>query len=638
MKQEKLFGNTIETLPTLVLHSPTEDNWQKMQSLLESRCNKEELLYYANAFQPWLGKYPRIMRSTDDGHTVEATECTLMLKSNSPKWEIAKGLALLLSDEQNLQAYLSVQSTELKTLWRMVLANVYVSMRVAKRIMNSSKDLYHEDRLPYYYYSDTIKWDRPEYQWFSAIANYSNKTDRWGTRMREKYITVSNFVRSLFFHHFFPEATDGDTSLAELPEGEWRILNLEINSMANFNLFCGLFQQDEFPLRKKGIGVNDIKRAQKKMTLTELFPDDDNEYRQNLRAQYYIQLLAINEHYKPVDKKKGKKAEVISYEDNLRNLISNFSRFNNYLLSMLFPHISGLRKHMTDYSRENKLIEMFFGWMREEPERWININDLLLKISAMECNSSTSRYCTLVFFPDDEQYNTILLNKYSNRVIIAEIYTQEFGYTALQALALMLCSLGIAEVAFNEGEHRNLSPFDAVDYIRLTPLGRYALGITDDYEAPEQEHVAYFELDADRLIIRSLVDPNPYAQLLLDTSEPISKGRFQTSALSFLANCRKREDVESKISIFRRFISNELPPLWEQFFQQLLQHCHPLKEDKTSYKRYTLSPDNRDLIQLITTDPELRQLVIRAEGYRIMVKTDDLKKFETQLKKHGYLL
>ena len=77
---------------------------------------------------------------------------------------------------------------------------------------------------------------------------------------------------------------------------------------------------------------------------------------------------------------------------------------------------------------------------------------------------------------------------------------------------------------------------------------------------------------------------------------------------------------------------------WEQFFKQLIQHCHPLKEDKTSYKRYQLDPENRDLVQLVTTDPQLRQLVIRAEGYRIMVKTEDFTKFETQLKKHGYLL
>ena len=99
-----------------------------------------------------------------------------------------------------------------------------------------------------------------------------------------------------------------------------------------------------------------------------------------------------------------------------------------------------------------------------------------------------------------------------------------------------------------------------------------------------------------------------------------------------------RCSAEIRRQLFRQFISSDLPPLWEQFFKSLLQHCHPLKEDKTAYKRYTLDPENRDLVQLITTDPALRQLVIRAEGYRIMVKQDDLKKFETQLKKHGYLL
>ena len=109
-------------------------------------------------------------------------------------------------------------------------------------------------------------------------------------------------------------------------------------------------------------------------------------------------------------------------------------------------------------------------------------------------------------------------------------------------------------------------------------------------------------------------------------------------ALSLLANCHNRNDVEDKISIFRQFIASDLPPLWQQFFHSLLQHCNPLQKDKQTYQHYTLQPDNSDLIHLITTDPVLRQIVVRAEGYRILVKSDDLRKFEAQLKKHGYLL
>ena len=63
-----------------------------------------------------------------------------------------------------------------------------------------------------------------------------------------------------------------------------------------------------------------------------------------------------------------------------------------------------------------------------------------------------------------------------------------------------------------------------------------------------------------------------------------------------------------------------------------------MQEDSTAYRHYTIDPENRELQQLITNDPVLRQLVIRAEGYRILVKLDDIRKFENQLKKHGYLL
>ena len=87
-----------------------------------------------------------------------------------------------------------------------------------------------------------------------------------------------------------------------------------------------------------------------------------------------------------------------------------------------------------------------------------------------------------------------------------------------------------------------------------------------------------------------------------------------------------------------QFIADKLPPLWKEFFKTLLQHCHPLQEDSTAYRHYTIDTENRELQQLITNDPVLRQLVIRAEGYRILVKLDDIRKFENQLKKHGYLL
>ena len=630
MPQDSIFGDSIPTLPDLVLEEPTPDQWIAITGHLESRCTKNQLLNYAETFCPWFSEYGRIMRTTRNGRVVEATEATLMMKTSSSKDIIAQGLALILASDQNLQMYVDSMSDGFKELWRTILFKLFVTQKEAKQILKTTSNLFNQERS-YYYYSDKITWNKPEYGWFTTGNYRSSGVGRYGFRDYESYITVSPAIHAVFLPFFFPEAFDQEIGLNQLPEGHFRTINFEAESQSHYQLFCGLYQQGEFPLKKKGVGAADMKRAQKKLALAEFFPGDTTEFRANLRAFSYIQLLTLTKQFLV-------KTGNPTYEELLRGFFCGFQRISEWMISLLYPHIKGLRQQMTNYGRHAKLCNILFTWLREEPERWVSIRDIFLKVYGIENGENSSRFTTLVFHPNDEQSSTQMTNEYTGNTIAADSYAMEFGYTGLQVCAFLMASVGAAEIAINEDKNMNLSPFDSLEFIRLTNLGRYALGLTDEYEAPEQEHVAYFELDPDRLIIRSLVEPNPYAQLLKDTSVPISKNRFETSALSFLANCHTKADVESKIKIFRQFISDELPPLWEQFFKSLLQHCHPLKEDSQSYKRYTLDPENRDLVRLVTTDPVLRQIVIRAEGYRIMVKTEDLRKFETQLKKHGYLL
>ena len=389
-----MFGYTPLVRPTLTLEEPPRELWDAMTAKLETTHNKTQLLRMAETFIPWLSPYGEILRARPGETPKKANETIDMMKTSTMKCDIARGIALIVASHQNLQAYVDSLSDNLRLLWRKVLTKNYVSQESAKKYLKVSGSLFNEDRRSYYY-SGTTTWNKRELGWFQTATHLSERQSKYSYyHESEPFITVSATVRGIFFPYFFPELDERDIALAELPaETQWRTIELEKDSQANFKLLNSLIQQGELPLKKKGLGVTDMKRALKKLTLEEFFPNANNEYRQNLRAYYYMQVLAINEHKK-----------------------------------------------------------------------------------------------------------------------------------------------------------------------------------------------------------------------------------------------------NSKISIFKQFIADKLPPLWEQFFQQLLQHIHPLMEDKTSYKRYTLSPDNREFIQLITTDPVLRQLVIRAEGYRLMVKTEDVRKFETQLKKHGYLL
>lgn len=625
---------------TLVLEEPQKKERQAMETLLSTNCNKQQLERYVKALTVWLGKYDNIQKKDTEGKTREAKELAEMTKNNASKYATAQGLALILGSKANMQKYVDNMKPALRNLWRHILLNGYVSHEEAKDILGIKGDLYSTS-YSYYYYS-TDNWNKPEYNWWIKSHMHSANTKSYGYRSYEDFISVQSTIRGIFFKHFFPELLK-DNSTKTLPEGNWRTVNLETESYSAFNLFSGLYKQGELTMKKKGVSTADMKRAGKKMALTEFFPDDNNEYRQNIRTFDYLAILSINEHLKTAYKAK----KVMSYPDTLADLFKNFEKLDTYLPTLLYPHIKGLRQNQTQWGNHDNLCLEMLEWLKSHPHQWVSINETYMRIVDHGSNGTGNMYTALVYRPEEEQNSADIVNQYSSKSIAANTYAQEFGYAGLQAFAFILASIGIAEIAINEDKSdnglyitntRKPSPFTPVEYLRLTPLGRYALGIDKEYAIPEVKKETYFELDPERLIIRSLQNPNPYEQLLRDTAIPISNGRFQTSALSFLTNCRSRDDVEGKISIFKQFISSELPPIWEQFFQQLLQHCNPLQEDKISYRHYTLQPDNRDLVQLVTTDPQLRQMVIRAEGFRILVKLEDIRKFETQLKKHGYLL
>ena len=630
-RQKDLFGYTPPEpvkLPTLILHQPDPQLWQETEDFLNSHCTKEELLRYAEALYAWLSNF-EVMRAPADGNPVMATEVNVMTKSSSSKAEIARAVALVLADHNNKIEYLSSLTEQMLQLWHTVLLNIFVSQETAKKILQDNREIFTEERISYY--RNSIVWARPELKWFTMSRCFSLNSRYSYYREYETYISIKNTIHAIFLPYICPEAFQQAEPVTQLPDGHWRFVELEADSHSHFQLFLSLMAQNELPVKKKGVGITEMKRAQKKMALAELYPGDGNEYRQNVRAYSYLQLLTLHETYIS----KGAKR---SYEDTLLNLFSSFKTISYYLTGILYPHIKGLNRQITEYGYEAKLCQMLINWLHEVPEGWVCLRDVIGRIYAISNDPNKSRYIPLVYNPSNEDYSTDLRNEYSNAKIAASSYVMEFGYGGLQMCALLLASLGMAEIAFNEDNPCRSLPFENVEYMRLTPLGRYALGITDEYEAPKQQHEAYFELDPDRLIIRSLVNPNPYAQLLKDTSQPISRNRFETSAQSFLANCHSRSDVESKISIFREFIADKLPPLWEQFFQQLLQHCHPLSDDLNNYRHYKIDKNNSDLIQLITTNPEIRQMVIRAESYRLLVKYEDLRKFENLLKKHGYLL
>ena len=308
-----------------------------------------------------------------------------MLKSTTSKYVITEGVALILASSDNLQLYIDSLKPNLRQLWREVLLYGYVEHNKAKKILGLKSNLFNTN-YSYYYYSNNFTWNRRELQWFTTSHLRSVEKQDYGYRSYTDFITVSNIIRGIFFPLFFPELKRADDGYETLPDGNWHTMDMEVECLANFKLFMGLFRQGELPLKKKGISASDMKRANKKLAFSEFFPDNHNEYREFIHAFNYMGVLGLNEHSKSAYKAK----KMYSYEDTLLDLFKNFDKLDLYLPALLYPHIKGLRINQTQWGHHTMLCKYMMEWLQEHPDNWVAISDIYLKIVELDSNNSNN--------------------------------------------------------------------------------------------------------------------------------------------------------------------------------------------------------------------------------------------------------
>ena len=616
----------------LILNEPDECSLEAMEQKLNVHFTKQEVYQLCCILHPMLRSHSAIHKITRSGEKKVCKEILGILSSNTNKLDMMRGLAFFLCDKSNLSHYTDTLSPEMQELWRRLLTNFYVSETEAMAILKREENMISHSSS--WYSSRGEGWKSKQFYFFSYTrSNSATRLTRYGYRERDYFIYLYPEFYRVFYPLFFPEHEQPPVIVSQLPNEQYSVFDFEADSLAKYTLLSGMLETKEIGFTKRGLSLSDLKRAGKRLGMEELFPADAPDPQAGMRQRFYVAMNTINE---KILQKRGAKDK--SYQEQMRRFVAHVTDVEPLLVPCLLPHIKGLRKKFVETGRIKKICKMLFNWLMESDDKdgWLSIADIVPAEMSSD-NVESARRTLLVFDHQEQNDDVVIVNEFSKHKIAVDSFLNEFGLTTLKSVAVMLSSLGLVQVALSP-LHRSESPFARVEYARLTPLGRYAFGLTDEYEPPQIEQRAYFELDPERLIIRSLIDPNPYGQLLLDSSVSISKNRFETSPSSFLANCHNREDVERKIALFKQFISSELPPLWKQFFDSLLLHCHPLTTETATYRHYRLSPDNTDLIRLITTDERIRQLVIRAEGYLILVRQEDLNKFETILKKYGYLL
>ena len=605
-------------MPSITLYIPNSKILGKLSGQLEYYNTRDVLQTLAKDLSsPLMNKH--ILYENENGAADPPLYARRVFQSVAQtKEDFARFSVMMLYDERNMRAFFSAIPEKQVNVYRELLLCHYMSTdELANRFGYKLKKSHS------YSWEDKRKFDIP----FLSYT-YSGFDKNWNYTYQ---VSLSDGLRHFLFKPLLPGMSEL-ICLDELPEG-LAACNHEVSTIRLFSVVEALLERDILEYGTSRYNLASVKRAAKQLGAEEFFTN--SAYPKEmllLRNSFMLQTAGL------VKRFTRKNPKLTLFEDKLKNLIEKFLGLTDNTYPLLLTHITGIRSTMFDDCYGKSIIPIVLQAMKTLPSgKWISVDSLIRNTFL-----STEAYYLLRFTYYTHGGDKKFDNKFSRITHSIDYFHQieEMGIPYVRGFLFVFASWGLLEMGCRAYNNKDISPYDTAEYIRLTNLGEYVFGRVSEYQEPMMDKdVAFFELDPERLIIRSLQEDNPYESLLTDTCISIGNNRYKMNEETFLAHCRNRSDVEEKINFFKRYISGDLSPVWEAFFKRLLDRCKPLKPlISSNYHIYTLSSSNQQLVRLLTSDHILRPLIIKAENYIFLVESANQTKFENRLKSLGYLI
>ena len=606
------------TMPNIDLYIPDTKKFQSLREQLEYHNNKDTLQEVAEIFLKAFGQKPIVFWKDEKLAPTPTYVNSLLSSRNQIKLVYTQFCAMMLCEKRNMGTFFSLLPEKQTKALKDLLLRHYIPMT----------DMEVKYGIPLKQNNNRYGWrnrDLLDLPFIDYI--YSGYDSDWNYTYN---ICIQEGLREFIYEALLPGMSQLEVC-EELPKAIHTHDN-ELSSLQILPVVEALLERDILEFNGARFTAASVKKAAKQLGAKEFFTNNllPKELTQ-IRNSFLLQTAGF------VNKLTKKVKKPDAPEDAIKHYVRKMLPLTTQTYPMVMNYITGLRPNHYYNCYGASLIQQTISILMELPsDKWVSVDSFIRH--AFESNH---HYSHLAFFYRSNSSTTIN-NKFARTEHVIDYFNQinEMGKPYVKGLLFLFASWGILEAGCRDYSKDDVSPYDSILYIRRTRLGEYVFDISPTYQAPilDIEEVL-FELDPERLIIRSLPKDNPYESLLTDTCTSIGNRRYKVNAETFLAHCKSRRDVEQKIDFFKRYISGELSPLWQEFFDSLLKRCKPLTPMELSkYHLYSISPDNKVLVRLLASDPILQKLIIRAENYIILVTNANHTKFENRLKSLGYLI
>lgn len=432
--------------------------------------------------------------------------------------------------------------------------------------------------------------------------------------------------------------TFGNCQTAELPD-KLTVFNAEADLFQEIPILNNLCESGMLALGKTVLFTAKLRKALNHVNINNFNLDEKSTkyYEETLRYYYLITtyLLTCEITHKSVINSASPLQLIQLCIQNIFNNASNFSK-------LFLPHISGIKR---DYDLTHNAHELMRSLKQSlltlNSSMWTSIEQLLYQT---RCKFEHEARFSILIQEPTSYYNIgfKLRDKNADEPIKYDEIITRVNHHSIKSALLAMASWGIIEIAYDPTTTANGPSYltDVLRYVRLTNLGKYVFGKAKSYQLPTTmvNTCKDFELNADRLLIKVL-NPNSKGNFALGKiATPITPQLYRTDFSVFLKECNTKDDIEKNIDLFKKYIANEPPQIWADFFNAMLERTNALKKVKTSYITRSIDAKDKELQDIIMHDPNIKQYILRAESYVVLIEQAHLNDVNNILKTYGYTI
>ncbi|MBE2207771.1 MAG: hypothetical protein IAE84_09315 [Saprospiraceae bacterium] len=546
------------------------------------------------------------------------------------KTQLGVSLAIPFGSKNIYEAFLASLKDDVRKVWDFLMwENSSDEVRVEKRIGVMVYKMEVSENLRY---SSQKKMLLPQYDIFNIGQDYYfSYFDEDKPDTPKFTLGLPLFLRQ-WLVHYYPQPENAKlTPVAQPAATEYVYDSGERDIATEWPRVTAYKDQEQISYTvKKRPSLTSLPKMHKNLSISEFFPDVDDKRAKTLRTSLLASMAAFVK----------KNSNSNDFSGDIFKLFRSLYAEKIHSAPMLLPDLKGMG-HIDDYDvikRESELLRIFASlpsgaWVPfENVERFMDYH--LLDIQPFTQYTANNK-----LFYEYEGTSRSWDNKH---YITKGLYKEAIILPYLRGSFFLFAAFGLCDIAYDRPNweqmgRESFSSWDGLRYVRRTALGDFVCGFTKTYDASNLKSDTKITLSPDTLLILTDEKDTSAAGILSPYTERLGGNRFRTDSRLFLSNIKSKKELEAKISLFKQIIGDELPPNWTAFFADMLHKINPFEPIEEA-KVLQIPADNKALAKLIAQDPVLKSLVIKAEGFTIIVPKGNYAAMKRRLQEFGYLL